>query len=164
MIEQNVQIIRCENKTVWVRVGSQTGCSACDNGQGCGAGVFAKLLQRKPVVLELPYHSDDLKVGQMATLSFPERLYLKLVLAHYGWPLLAALAGGWVGFIVMNKFVAGGYLLDAATLGGGLLAALLTMRWIRRRDATQQVLDAMRMAVCTPSISPEMCKKIPPDT
>lgn len=164
MIEQNVQIIRCENQTVWVRVGSQTGCSACDNGQGCGAGVFAKLLQRKPVVLELPCQSEDLKAGQMATLSFPEQLYLKLVLANYGWPLLAALAGGWTGFVLMNKFVPDGWLLDAVTLFSGLLVAGLTMRLIRKRGATEQVLNEMKMAVCTPSVSPEMCKKMPQDT
>lgn len=164
MIEQNVQIIRCENKTVWVRVGSQTGCSACDNGQGCGAGVFAKLLQRKPVVLELPCQNEDLRVDQMATLSFPEQLYLKLVLASYGWPLLAALVGGWAGFALMNKFLLNGFLLDAATLSSGLLAAVLVMRLIKQRGVTDRVLDEMRMAVCTPSASPGMCKKMPQDT
>jgi len=164
MIEQNVQIIRCENKTVWVRVGSQTGCPACDNGQGCGAGVFAKLLQRKPVVLELPCESEDLRVGQMATLSFPEQLYLKLVLANYGWPLLAALAGGWAGFVLLNKFLLNGFLLDAVTLFSGLLAAGLVMKLIKHRGATDRVIDEMRMAVCMPSASPGMCKKKSQDT
>lgn len=163
MIEQNVQIIRCESKTVWVRVGSQTGCSACDNGQGCGAGVFAKLLQRKPVVLELPRSNDDLKVGQMATLSFPEQLYLKLVMSNYGWPLLAALTGGWAGFTLLNRFLSNGFLLDAATLCSGLLAAVLMIRWTRQRGVTDRVVDEMRMAVCKPSASPEMCSKTPQD-
>lgn len=164
MIEQNVQIIRCENKTVWVRVGSQSGCSACDNGQGCGAGVFAKLLQRKPVVLELPCQGEGLKVGQMAKLSFPEQLYLKLVLVNYGWPLLAALAGGWAGFALMKNFLLNGFLLDMATLFSGLLTAGLVMRLIQQRGASDRVLDEMKMAVCTPSASPEMCKKMPQDT
>lgn len=158
MIEQNVQIVSCENKTVWVRVGSQSGCTACDNGQGCGAGVFAKLLQRKPVVLELPRHGEDLKVGQMATLSFPEQLYLKLVLANYGWPLLATLAGGWAGFALTNQFFAG-FLLDAITLVSGLVVAALVIRWIRRRGTPDRVLNEMRMAVCKPSAYPGTCNK-----
>lgn len=158
MIEQNVQIVRCDDKSVWVRVGSQSGCSACDNGQGCGAGVFAKLLQRKPVVLELPRHSEDLRVGQMATLSFPEQLYLKLVLANYGWPLMAALAGGWAGFALLEG-VLSGFLLDVGTLISGLLVAMLVLRWRGQRGATDQVLEDMRMAVCRPSASPGTCKK-----
>lgn len=163
MIEQNVQIIRRENKTVWVRVGSQSGCSACDNGQGCGAGVFAKLLQRKPVVLALPCQGEDLKVGQMVKLSFPEQLYLKLVLANYGWPLLAALAGGWAGLALMNRFLSSDFLLDMATLLSGLLTAVLVMRLIKQRGVSDRVLDEMKMAVCTPAASPEMCKKMPKD-
>ena len=93
MIEQNVQVVRCQEKRVWVRLGSQTGCTACDNGNGCGAGIFAKLLQRKPVILELAQNDMSVEPGQMVTLAFSEQVYLKLVFASYGWPLLAALAG-----------------------------------------------------------------------
>jgi sigma-E factor negative regulatory protein RseC len=97
MIEQNVQVVRCLNERLWVRMGSQAGCTACDNGQGCGAGLFAKLLQRKPLVIELDRNGLDVEAGQMVTLAFPEQVYLKLVLASYGWPLLSALAGAFAG-------------------------------------------------------------------
>ena len=93
MIEQNVQVVRCGDEKVWVRMGSQSGCTACDNGQGCGAGVFAKLLRRKPVVIEVAQKGLIAEPGQMVTLAFPERIYVRLVLASYAWPLLAALAG-----------------------------------------------------------------------
>ena len=159
MIEQNVQIIRCEDSSVWVRVGSQSGCSACDNGQGCGAGVFAKLLQRKPVVLELPVVNDDLKVGQMATLSFPEQLYLKLVMANYGWPLLAALLMAAAGYAILSKYLTAGFGLDALTLFSGLLGAAMVMGVTRRRGASKRILNEMKMAVCKPSASPGMCEK-----
>ena len=72
MIEQNVQVLRCSNEKLWVRMGSQSGCTACDSGKGCGAGLFAKLLQRKPVTLELARKDLEVKVGQMLTLAFPE--------------------------------------------------------------------------------------------
>ena len=96
MIEQNVQVVRCSNSRMWVRMGSQSGCTACDNGNGCGAGVFAKLLQTKPVVMELACNDENIRVGQMVTLGFPEQVYLKLVFSHYGWPLLAAPSRYWV--------------------------------------------------------------------
>jgi len=91
MIEQNVRVLRCQGERMWIRMGSQSGCTACDNGKGCGAGLFAKLLQRKPVEIELARSDLSIEAGQMLTLAFPEQVYIKLVLASYGWPLLAAL-------------------------------------------------------------------------
>ena len=163
MIEQNVQVIRCEDNTVWVRVGSQSGCSACDNGQGCGAGVFARLLQRQPVLLQLANPDGQFRVGQMVTLSFPESLYLKMVMMNYAWPLLAALIGGWAAFATASSFQLGGGALDAVTLAGGLIAAILVVRVIRQRGAPESVLDEMRMAACAPSASPGMCQNKPQD-
>lgn len=163
MIEQNVQVMRCENKTIWVRLGSQSGCSVCDKGQGCGAGVFAKLLERQPVLLQLADPDGAFRVGQMVTLALPERLYLKMVLATYAWPLLAALAGGWVSFAIARNYQLGNVLLDLATLTGGLLAAALVMRAVRRRGTTESVLNEMKMAACAASASPGMCQKIPQD-
>ena len=159
MIEQNVQIVRCEHNTVWVRIGSRTGCATCDNGQGCGAGVFARLLERKPVVLELPVTNDDLRVGQMATLEFPEQLYLKLVMANYGWPLLVALLSAWGAFSLMSHFGSNGIFLDLVTLAGGVLGGALMWHLARRRGATQQILNELKMAVCKPSAAPGLCEK-----
>jgi len=65
-------------------MGSQSGCTACDDGRGCGAGLFAKLLRRKPVVLELARNDIDVEAGQMLTLAVPEQLFMRLVLASYG--------------------------------------------------------------------------------
>lgn len=163
MIEQNVQVVRCDNKTVWVRVGSQSGCSVCDKGQGCGAGVFARLLQRKPVLLQLADPEGIFRVGQMATLALPEQLYLKMVLANYAWPLIAALVGGWVSFTIASSFQLASGLLDAATLGGGLLVAILVMRIIRLRGTSESILNEMKLAACAPSASPGMCQKTPQD-
>lgn len=163
MIEQNVQVIRCDNKTVWIRLGSQSGCSACDKGQGCGAGVFAKLLQGKPVLLQLADPDGLYRVGQMVTLKLPERLYLKMVLVSYAWPLLAALSGGWAAFVIASRFQLSNVLLDAATLAGGLLVAALVMRVTRLRGTSESVLNEMKMAACAPSASPGMCQKMPQD-
>jgi sigma-E factor negative regulatory protein RseC len=163
MIEQNVQVIRCKNKMVWVRVGSQTGCTACDKGQGCGAGVFAKLLQRRPVEIQLADPENRFRVGQMVTLSFPEQLYLKMVMINYAWPLLAALAGGWLIFSVANYYQISAGWLDAVTLAGALLAAKLMMRISSKRNAPESVLDEMKMAACKPSATPGMCQEKPQD-
>ena len=157
MIEQNVQVVRCTQECVWVRVGSQSGCSACDNGNGCGAGVFAKLLQRQSVVIKLPRKNIDIQPGQMVTLAFPEQVYLKVVLAHYGWPLLAALTGAAAAFALGRELQLGGATLDLATLLGGLLAGGMMVHVLRRNKKTNALLNSLQMAVYYPSATPDMC-------
>jgi len=153
-----VQVVRCEGGSVWVRMGSQSGCTACDNGNGCGAGVFAKLLRRKAVTIELERGSVDVKVGQMVTLALPEQVYLKMVLAYYGWPLLAALGGAFAGFGIGTKLQLGSASLDLVTLAGGILAATIALRLLKRRNASDRLISAMRMAVFYPSATPELCR------
>jgi sigma-E factor negative regulatory protein RseC len=157
MIEQNVQVIRCEGEKIWLRLGSQSGCSVCDKGNGCGAGVFAKLLQRKPVVLELPGRNIDAKPGQMVTLAFPEQVYLKMVFAYYGYPLIAALVGALIGYSIGSELGLSAVMIDAATLASGVLAAFLMMRGLKKQKATEVLLNAMKMAVYRPSSTQVMC-------
>ena len=157
MIEQNVQVLQCSDELLWVRMGSQAGCAACDNGTGCGAGLFAKLLHRKPVVLQLARNGISVEAGQMLTLAFPEQLYMKLVFATYGWPLLAALAGAYAGYSAGSWMQFGPLSIDALTLAAGVLAAWIFMRFIRSGKATETILDSLRMTVCFPSETPNMC-------
>jgi len=163
MIEQNVQVVRCQDERMWVRLGSQTGCTACENGEGCGAGVFAKLLQRKPVIIELVRKDASIKTGQMITLAFQEHVYLKLVLAFYGWPLLAAIAGAFAGhgFATWTQAEAG--VIDFYTLLGGLLAGGLVMRRTHNRNKTEAVLKSMHMSILNSSVNPNMCSSGPLD-
>jgi len=157
MIEQNVQVVRCQGKRLWVRLGSQTGCTACDNGNGCGAGVFAKLLQRKPVVLELVRNDMCVEPGQMVTLAFPEQVYIKLVFASYGWPLLAALVGAFAGHGLGTWLQSGTALIDLATLTGAILAGGFAMFILKNQRNTETVLNALKMTVYYPSATPNMC-------
>ena len=157
MIEQNVQLVRCQDEKIWVRMGSQSGCTACDNGLGCGAGLFAKLLKRKPVVIELARKGLHAEPGQMVTLAFSEQVYLKLVLASYGWPLLALLVGAYAGHglgIWLNLAPA---LNDAITLGCGLLAGIFILRFLKSRNYPGMALKSLRMTVCNPSATPNIC-------
>jgi len=159
MIEQNVQVVRCEDERIWLRLGSQTGCTACDNGNGCGAGVFAKLLQRKPVVIELAQNGIEVEQGQMVTLAFPEHIYIKLVIASYGWPLLAALAGAYAGYGLGAWLQFGPGLVDVTTLCIGLLAGGFVLRLIKNRKNADTVLNSLQMTVYYPSATPDMCDR-----
>jgi sigma-E factor negative regulatory protein RseC len=157
MIEQNVQVVRCSDDRMWVRMGSQTGCTACDNGNGCGAGVFAKLLQKKPVIMELARSDANIKPGQMVTLGFPEQVYLKLVFAYYGWPLLAALAGAFAGYRFGIWVQASPAMVDLATLLGGLIAGGLLLRSLRKGNGAGALLNSLQTTVYIPSATANMC-------
>ena len=157
MIEQNVQVLRCDNKNLWVRMGTRSGCSACDNGEGCGAGLFSKLMRRKPVTLKLKREDVKVEAGQMLTLAFPEQVYLKMVFASYGWPLIAALAGAFAGYNLGKWLQFTPAIIDSATLLSGILAAWFVLRVFRSRNISQKILDSLHMTVCIPSNTPNMC-------
>lgn len=96
MIQQPGRVMRVEQGRARVALGPQSGCSACDAGQGCGAGLFGRLLRRQTVELTLDA-PGPLRVGQAVNVGIPERSYLSLVTRLYGLPLLGALLGGTLG-------------------------------------------------------------------
>ena len=157
MIEQNVQVVRCEDDRLWVRLGTGTGCPACADGMGCGAGVFARLLQHKPVVMELPRNGLSIEQGQMLTLAFPEQVYIKLVINTYGWPLLAALAGAYAGYSLSTWFEFGPVMVDAGTLVTGLIAGFFVTGFARNRKNEGAILGSLRATLYYPSVTPNMC-------
>ena len=69
MIEQNGVVTQCLQEQILVRLGGQSGCRICDAGYGCVAGVFARLLERKPVTLELRRGDLCVSPGKMCPSS-----------------------------------------------------------------------------------------------
>lgn len=158
MIEQNVQVLRCQDERLWVQMGSQSGCNACEAGRGCGAGVFSRLLQRKPVILELPRNKLEITAGQMVTLAIPEKVYISLVFGSYGWPLLAALAGGIAGYSLFALWQADRILTDIGTLVCGVFCGYLTLRFYAGRYRARSLRNNLWSLVYYPAANPHMCK------
>ena len=132
MIEQQGKVIAAEAGQISVRLGASTGCSACDAGKGCGAGVFGRLLQRKPVTLDFE-NSIGAQPGQAVMVGLPEALFMTLVMRLYAWPILAGLTGAVLGYLVANGLGADRWVSDVASLSGGVIAAAQVMRWVRKR-------------------------------
>ncbi|MFT5139544.1 MAG: sigma-E factor negative regulatory protein RseC [Lysobacterales bacterium] len=131
MIEQQARAIRAENGFVLVQIGGQTGCAACDEGKGCGAGLFGKLLNRKPVELLLQ-NRNNVKAGQAVQLGLAESLFMKLLFRLYAWPLVAGLAGATGGFALASYFGLSAGSQDLATLLGAVLCGLLVLNFYNR--------------------------------
>lgn len=119
-----------DGRQATVRIGGQAGCSACDAGRGCGAGVFGSLLRRRPVRMQLD-NTIEAECGQAVMVGLPESLFLRLVLRFYLLPLLSGLVGGVAGHYLAVRFGAGLPLSDLLTLAFAVLGGLLAL-WKNR--------------------------------
>lgn len=132
MIAQQGQVVGLEGGEALVRIGGASGCPKCDAGEGCGAGVFGRLLRRKPVILHAP-NLIGARVGDTVQLGISDRQFLTLVFRLYGSPLLAALLGAAAGHALA---VTVGYERigsDLLALVLAILAGAMALVWSRRR-------------------------------
>ncbi len=128
MIEQQGKVVAVAGNLADVRLGGTTGCIRCDAGKGCGAGVFGRLLKRKPAVVSLA-NTVSAKPGQAVMVGIPETLFLRLAARFYLLPLLAGVAGAAVGHYlsVLSGIAPAGS--DAITLLCGLTAGTAVLGW-----------------------------------
>ncbi len=136
MIEQQGLIVAVSGEIASVRLGGKSACAACNAGKGCGAGIFGRLLKRKPVVLELQ-NGPGARVGQSVMVGLPETLFLRLVFNFYLFPLLAGLAGAAIGHYVSVKLQVDSAASDGLALLGAVLAGFLALMWKKRRIGRQ---------------------------
>ncbi|MGK2927687.1 MAG: SoxR reducing system RseC family protein [Lysobacterales bacterium] len=132
MLEQQGQVVAVADGRVSVRLGGQSGCAACDAGQGCGAGVFGKLLRRRPLILEFGNHLDA-HSGQAVVVGVPEAWFLRLVARFYLLPLLAGLGGAGFGHYLSVRLQSGPSGRDILALAGGIAAGAAAVWWNRNR-------------------------------
>lgn len=128
MIEQQGRVLRHEAGRASITFAAVSGCPACDAGQGCGAGVFGKLLRRKPAILELESPAG-LEPGQAVIVGIPEAFFLRLLFRLYLVPLLAGLAGAGLGHYLAGFWSLHGLLQDLAALTGALILAAATLHF-----------------------------------
>lgn len=144
MIEQQGKVVAESNGQVKVRLGGQSGCTACDAGKGCGAGIFGRLLNRKPLLLEFE-NTIGAVCDQAVMVGLPEKLFLRLVSRLYLAPLLAGLAGAVVGHYFSVNVEAGRAAADAVTLAGALVAGGFVLRHYRRKPLEFSGVSAVHL-------------------
>ena len=132
MIEQQGRVTAAEGGRARVLLGGASGCSACDEGKGCGAGVFGRLLRRRPVEMDLR-NTVDANPGQAVVVGLPESLFLALALRLYLYPLLAGMAGAVAGYVLAGGLQAGDFWTDFSALAAAIAAAAAVIYRNRRR-------------------------------
>lgn len=133
MIEQQGLVLSADREQVRVRLGARSACAVCERGQGCGAGVFGRLLQRKPVTLEFA-NSVHARVGEAVIVGLPESLFLRLLSLFYLLPLLAALGGAALGHYICMQTQATDGMADLVSLAAALLTGAAALLWGRLRS------------------------------
>jgi sigma-E factor negative regulatory protein RseC len=128
MIEQQGRVVAVRNGLADIRLGGTTGCASCDAGRGCGAGVFGRLLRRRPVVLSLE-NTIDARQDQPVIVGIPETLFLRLVTRLYLYPLLAGIAGAAAGYYFSTLGNFNSLSADMVTLLGGLVSGSVILVW-----------------------------------
>lgn len=151
MLEQQGQVIATADGQASVRLGGRSGCVACDAGRGCGAGLFGKLLRRRPLVLELENRLEA-RTGQGVIVGVPEAWFLRVVARFYLLPLLAGLGGAAFGHYLSVKIQAGPATRDLLALAAGIAVAAAAVRWGRSRPLgvpVASVVHLLRLAQST---------------
>lgn len=130
VIEQQGQVSSVDAGRICVRLGPGSGCQACDAGEGCGAGLFGRLLKRRPIELEFEY-AGGVSAGQAVSVAIDEAVYLRLVCRLYLWPLLGGLAVAWLSHQIAVAVEASMAKADLAALFGLMLGATAIVQWTR---------------------------------
>ena len=133
MLEQQGQVVEVSDGSLTVRLGGRSGCAACDAGKGCGAGVFGRLLKRRPVLLRFKNHLGA-RCGQAVIVGVPEPWFLQLVARFYLFPLLAGLGGAAFGHYLTVKMQTGAAARDVIALACALIAGGVAFRWAGPRS------------------------------
>lgn len=132
MIETQGRVIRLDGDLAEVQVGVSSGCSLCDSGRGCGAGIFARLLGRKSASVEVSNTIEAIP-GQSVRLGIPERVFLLFVARLYLMPLAASLAGATIGHHLAVSMHAGAGMTDAGSFLGAMVSFVFVLYLCRQR-------------------------------
>jgi sigma-E factor negative regulatory protein RseC len=153
MIEQQGQVLTIDGSRARVRIGGTSGCPRCDAGKGCGAGVFGKLLQRKPAIIELS-NDIDARIGQGVIVGMSETVFLQMVTRLYAIPLIAGLAGAGLGHYLSVRMAVDGAAADGIALLVGLMsggAAIRSNRTLDREFPRKKAVHLLRAVSATGS-------------
>ena len=131
MISQQGRVVAISDDEVVVHVGGVSGCPTCDAGNGCGAGIFGRLLRDRKTDIRLE-NSIGAKPGQLVSIGIPENRFLKLVFSLYVLPLIAGLLGVIAGFVISNQFGFNDWVSDLSGLICGVIAAAILLLRGRR--------------------------------
>lgn len=128
MIWQVARVLARDGDRVTLVFAAPEQCERCARGEGCGAGVFARLFGRRETRVALPVAAEFLPDEWVRVGLAPGRLAVAATL-HYGLPL----AGFLVGAVAGHAATSGGAAGDLLALGGGIAGFAFMVAFVGRR-------------------------------
>lgn len=162
MISQQGRVVAIEDGEAVVRVGGTSGCAVCDAGRGCGAGIFGRMLRKRPVEVRV-INRIGANEGQAVQLGISERKYLELVFCLYAWPVIAGLLGAAIGFALASRLGLAGGLADLWALVPAVLCGGLALVRGRRKLGEFPLGDAVHLMSVAASDQASKCAAATPD-
>lgn len=124
MITQQVKVVSCDDKTVWLEAERQSTCSGCRLKQGCGTGLLENHVGKRFSQISVE-KNNEFSIGQEVKLAIPEERLLQGALLMYILPLLLLFV-----FSALAQLLA---LNEAVEIIAGLSGLLLGFYWVRTR-------------------------------
>ncbi|RFF30427.1 SoxR reducing system RseC family protein [Wenzhouxiangella sediminis] len=143
MIWQLARVVSIDAERLTLLFSAPEECERCARGEGCGAGVFARLFSRRATCVTLP-GSLPVSCGDWVRVGLEPRQLAFAAAVHYGLPLLGFLAGVVAGHVAMG----GRPGQDAGALAAGLVAFLAVARLLAR-GARPVLNPALERLSCT---------------
>lgn len=128
MIWQVARVLSRDGDRLTLVFSAPEQCRRCTRGEGCGAGVFARLFGRRETRVELP-DGCGATPDEWVRVGLEPRDLAAAAILHYGLPLAGFLCGAIAGHAAMSGGVAG----DLVALGAGLAGFALTAAVVARR-------------------------------
>lgn len=148
LITERARVLRVADGVAWVQCESQAGCARCAAGEGCGGGLFAKLLrgrlQELPVVLPEDREREP-RAGEWLLIGLSTSAVQSASMLMYGLPLAGLLLGAIAASLLLNHDLFA--LLGAA---GGMATGLLLARVYAARIAGAGDLQPVMLRILHP--------------
>ena len=133
MLEEPAQVVRIENKLVWVETQRRSGCESCAAERGCGTAILSKVLGNRVKVVRA-LSAIPLRVGDQVIIGIREQALVRGSLAVYAVPVLLLLLGGLIGELGAQQGIWENAEYASVLLGiSGLMAGLVWLKRFTRR-------------------------------
>lgn len=148
LITERARVLRVADGVAWVQCESQAGCARCAAGEGCGAGLFSRLLrgrlQELPVRLPGNLEREPFS-GEWVLIGLSTAAVQNASLLMYGLPLAGLLGGA-----VAGSLGAGNDLFALLGALAGMTAGFVLARWRAAHVAGDGSLQPVMLRILRP--------------
>jgi len=140
MMQERAVVTKVEQGNVTVKSEIKSTCSSCQQNETCSSGIVAKAIPHKNLIVEISTN-EVLSVGDIVTLSIPEKDMLKVAFQVYLWPLIGLIFFSAIGQYMVNSNVFP-HEIFAIVLGGlgGFLGFKFASYWQKSNASNNKLL------------------------